>query len=454
MERQTDVLVVGGCTAGLFFAGLMADQGYKVLVVDKSGEADLGRRYDIIHIGTEQVKAFNVPIPVQGDEDYVSAFSYNISRSALDRWPKGSHNQVLVLHRHLFIKRMVKRAKEKGVEILFDTEFQKLLYNEKGRICGAAVRSGDGQVEIRSRLVADASGIPAVVRTRLPPGYGVENFVTGERDQFYVVLRYVKLKDPEYKLTPAGWPYYKTWIAPQHLPGGAIIGVGASLSFAYAEQCYKRFCSAITLPDHELMYVEKSSTPYRRPPYSFVADGFVVLGDAACMTNPWNGEGVPYAWCLCSIAAEEFGRVMKDGCIPSTEQVWNVNLRYIREQGAQFAQFLSMLTGAVDCTAEENDYEFEKSIIFQDDEEKQEGGLIGKVLKGMLQGKLSVRTVAKLAGAASTGSRMLKLYRAYPDNPQGLASWARRADKLWAKAGSMADLALQDFNNVNKEGGK
>jgi flavin-dependent dehydrogenase len=73
----------------------------------------------------------------------------------------------------------------------------------------------------------------------------------------------------------------------------------------------KKFESLGFLPDNELESIEQSSTPYRKPPYSFISDGFLVIGDSACITNPWTGEGVPYAWLLCSIAAEEFGKVMK-----------------------------------------------------------------------------------------------------------------------------------------------
>jgi hypothetical protein len=68
---------------------------------------------------------------------------------------------------------------------------------------------------VNARLTVDASGIPAVVRTSLPENYGVETFVTGPRDQFYVVLHYIKLKDPvkDKVTTTTTWPYYKTWLA-------------------------------------------------------------------------------------------------------------------------------------------------------------------------------------------------------------------------------------------------
>jgi flavin-dependent dehydrogenase len=289
-----------------------------------------------------------------------------------------------------------------------------------------------------------------VLRTSLPETYGVENFVTGPRDQFYVVLHYVNLKNPEKDkvVINTTWTHYKTWLAPQLKEGGAIMGVGANLSFEYAERVFQRFAALGFLPEHTLDHIEQGSTPYRRPPYSFVADGFVALGSAACISNPWSGEGVPYGWLLCSIAAEEFGAAMKGGKYPLKEAVWTTNLRYIKEQGALFAKNLAMLSGAVSCTAEENDYEYKHSIIYEDDNEKGKGGsLIPKLIKGLLSGGISAGALGSLLSAAGTGEKIYKHYMAFPETPAGFGDWVRKADKLWSKAGSMADLAEKDLAN-------
>ncbi|MDR2742697.1 MAG: hypothetical protein LBB98_11180 [Treponema sp.] len=454
MERNTDVLVVGACTAGLYFAGLMARQGYRTLVCDRSSEADLGRRYDIIHIGQEYFGQFELPEPGPGDPDYVTTFHRSILRSALDKWPKNTLADVLVLRRAPLMKRLAAWAREQGAELLLNAEYERPVFDEKNRLAGAVLRRDDVELEIKARLTADASGIGAVVRTMLPEDYGVETFVTGPRDQFYVVLRYVKLKNPKEDAVDVTrtWPYYKTWLAPQLDPAGAIMGVGANLSFDYAERCWKRFAERVAMPEHELDHIEQSSTPYRRPPYSFVADGFVVLGDAACITNPWSGEGVPYAWRLCSIAAEELGRCMKDGAYPSRKAAWQVNVRYIRSQGAEFARNLAMLSGAVQCSPEENDYEFRHSIIFEDDKDRGKGNLVVKLLKGLISGGLSLKALGSLMGAAGIGGRIFGHYRSFPENPAGFGGWVQKAEELWGKAGSMAELAERDLAEMGKAG--
>ncbi|GHT61298.1 hypothetical protein FACS1894109_19750 [Spirochaetia bacterium] len=172
------------------------------------------------------------------------------------------------------------------------------------------------------------------------------------------------------------------------------------------------------------------------------------MGDAACITNPWSGEGVPYAWRLGAIAAEEYSRAMKDGAYPSRESVWNINVRYQKEQGALFAQNLAMLCGAVGCTEKENDYEFKHAIIYEDETEK--GNLLLKLLKAFVSGGISPKSLGNLIHAAGTGGAIFKHYTAYPGTPEGLPQWIQQADALWEKAGSMADLAERDLAGMGK----
>lgn len=433
---QYDVIIVGACTAGTYFSDLLGKAGLKVLVIDKDSEENLCKRLDIVHFTYDSYKEFGVEEPKEGDEDFVRNFEVCYSKSALNNHLKTNYLKVSVLHLPLFIKKLRKKAMEHQVEFRFGTCFDHLLHDEKKRICGIATKDGE---EIRSRLVVDASGISAVVRRSMDDPY-MENFETGPRDKFYVLLKYVELLDKNIKITAStGWPYFKGWIAPQHHAGGAIIGVGANLSFDYARKCMKKFEDNIPLPEYRLQYEEMACTPYRRPPFSFVTDGFLAIGDAACLTKPINGEGIPSAWVQCTPAADVVIEALKDGKYPTKEALWKINTMYQRGEGAAYARERAMLIGAVDMAPKDNDYMFEKGIVFRSDDEPECKNLVGTLLKGVLKGKFSVAAFLSLVKAVLKGMSLEKHYKNYPETPEGYLEWEKKALKLWEKAGSMAD---------------
>ena len=430
-----DVVIVGACTAGTYFAGLLAKRGLKVLVIDRDSEANLAKRLDIIHFTRDSYADFGVEPSGEGDEEFVRNFHVCYGKSALNNHLKTNYINVAVLHLPLFIKRLRKTAGEAGAVFQFGTAFKELRY-ENGRIAGIVTTTGE---EIPARLVVDASGIAAVVRRSINDPY-MESFETGPRDKFYVLLKYVKLKDPSIKVVDStSWPYYKGWIAPQHTPGGAIVGVGANLSFDYARKCMAKFEAAIPLPEYELQYEEMACTPYCRPPFSFVTDGFLVIGDAACLTKPINGEGIPSAWVQCTPAADIVAAALENGKYPTKEKLWEINRIYQTGEGAAYAGERAMLIGAVNMTEKDNDYLYKKGIVFKSDDEPEVDNLLGALLKGVVTGQFSLKALVSLASSTMKGEALKKHYMAYPATPQGYPAWEKKALALWKKAGSMAD---------------
>ena len=53
-----DVLIVGGSTTGCWFAEKMAENGSKVLVIEKQLPDDVSRTYDIFHMGEAEMERF------------------------------------------------------------------------------------------------------------------------------------------------------------------------------------------------------------------------------------------------------------------------------------------------------------------------------------------------------------------------------------------------------------
>jgi len=249
MDEHCDILIIGAGTAGVYFGWQMARRGHSVVIVERSERAAVGRRLDVFHIDSVKFAEFGVPPPEEDSPEFCVVLEEGISYSPEGKYPKVVKYPFHVMRLPLFLQRMFALAESEGVELAFETAFSGLVY-EDGKIAGAVVEREGEQKTLRARLVVDASGINAVVRTALPPDYGVENFKIAPDEKFYVVLRYVTWLDPQRPRTvnSEGWTFYKAWIAPSFHERGGIIGIGATGSYDRAEEVFKQLTESISLP--------------------------------------------------------------------------------------------------------------------------------------------------------------------------------------------------------------
>lgn len=448
--KKYDVIIIGAATSGSFFARKMAEQGFSVKVIERLSQEKLGRRLDIFHVCKKDFANFGLPIVEEGNPIHAFEFENGYTKSPYDNYPKLTKDRVVGMHMPEYIALMNQWASEKGAEFEYSASFEDFVY-EDGKISGIKYRAFDKEKTVLGKVVVDCSGTTSAARKKLPKDYGVETFDISDEDKFYVILRYVKLLNKEdYLDGTTGYPYYKTWIAPQMDPQGAIIGIGACHSYEYAEGIYKDFEQTVKLPEHEITHYERGTTPYTRPPYSFVADNFIVSGDAACLTKPNNGEGVTSSMVQMEIATRILGQALKNNDT-SKKALWSINKEYNQKQGADFASTRAILTKAVKATKDEFEYFFKKDIIFSEKflnsvaegpEIKMSVKDILKIVFGILGGvltrKLSIATLKKLLEGLSLGNQLKKLYLDFPDSPSGYDAWIQKADAIWKKVGKMA----------------
>jgi len=200
------------------------------------------------------------------------------------------------------------------------------------------------------------------VRTRLPNDFGVENDPISDDDTLFVILQYWDDIASEHPTGLNFYPFHKTFCNPSY-GDGAILGVGQPGSYEYAEQVHREFLAERFPNQHRLVKRCQGRTPFRRPPYSLVGDGFVVMGDAAFMTKPFSGEGVTSGFTGCQIAAEVATAALSKGNV-SRAALWPYNVRYFRDQGSKFAELLAQLPAAAELSRRDVNYLFEQDIIF------------------------------------------------------------------------------------------
>lgn len=448
--KKYDIAVIGAATSGAFFAKKMSEKGYSVKVIEKNPIEKLGCKYDIFHVGRKEFERFGIPRPVEGDKEWAFEFETNYTAAPSGKYPIKTFDPMVGLHMHDYTVLMDKWAEQSGAEFEYGAVFEDFIF-EKGKIAGFTYRTDEGKQEIYAKCVVDCSGIESVARRKLPAGSHVEQFEITPEDMFYVVLKYVKFTDPDfvYNTSSTGWPFYKSWLAPQADPNGGILGIGACHSYEYAQSILEEVVEKIPMPPYTVTRTEKGRTPYTRPPYSFVTDSFIVTGDAGCLTKPNNGEGVTSSMVHMEIAADVLDEALKAEDL-SVRKLWKINKLYNEKQGADFASTRALLTKIVKAKKDEFEFFFEKGHdVLQafldgaaDGPEIKIGTsqllpAVGKILGGIVTGKVSAATLKEAVNGFTLGNKLKQHYLSFPDSPSGYREWAEKADELWAKVGKM-----------------
>ncbi|MDE6302867.1 MAG: hypothetical protein K2M36_04715, partial [Clostridia bacterium] len=288
--------------------------------------------------------------------------------SPYGNYPKrGEDFPTVGFHKHDYIMLMAERAKQNGAEIIYGACFKDLIFDEKGRVIGAKYVTQNGEQEVFARIVADCSGIPAVARTKLPATSVVNNDKTTDSDILFVVLYYINYLDRQ--LDPRSldgfFLHYKSWSAPAGDGYDAILGIGSGHSYAYAEEVFNsQFLKNVKRPAFTVEKIERGLTPYKRSLYSFVDDGFIAIGDSACITKPTSGEGCTSALVLGKIAVEVISKLLKSEGFLTKEKMWSINTRYMKDQGKDFDSLRPLLYGVIATSFDEGEYMFKNDVVF------------------------------------------------------------------------------------------
>ncbi len=458
--KNYDIIVVGGSTTGSWFARQMAQRGHSVLMIEKETRENVSRHYDIVHMSKKEMEEFNLHIPKETDSDFGFYFGSSPAYSPYGNYPKMTDKPeaIIGLHKHEYIVKMQDLAAEAGAEILTGAEFSDFIKDKNGKITGIKYITEDGVNEAFGSLVADCSGIPAVARTKLDNTSTAENIKLTNKDLFHVVLYYIVYKDKT--VNPDDYHgfflNYKAWSAPSGNEHSAILGIGASYGYSYAEEIFKDFTKNYKLPEYTVEKIEKWVTPYHRALYSFVDDGFIAMGDAACLTKPNNGEGCTSSLVQGRIAVETTDRLLKSGKPLSKENLWTINKQYIEKQGIAFDSLRPMLLGFVAPDLTEAEYLFSKDLIYS---KKILGGggndldltakdiiyILTGISKALITKKIKFSKVKALAKGIADSGKVTKLYKEFPETPNGYFEWKAKADALWNEIGGVSDTCDKEL---------
>ncbi|WP_332450399.1 NAD(P)/FAD-dependent oxidoreductase [Methanoculleus sp.] len=331
MKSNYDVLVVGGGPAGALAAKTAAEAGNSVCLIEK--RAAIGTPVRCAEgIGKELLKEYIRPDPrwISADIERARIIVPNGTAISLDQDRAG--NEVgYVLDRKVFDRELVWQAAEAGADVFVKTRATGPIM-ENGAVRGAKVISTGTPAEIRAEVVLAADGTEAQFARRAGLDTTVPLREMMSCAQYLMTDIDIEAGSTDFYLGNEIAPEGYLWVFPKG-DRTANVGIGItgrkSKDGSRAKDYLDRFV-AKNFPNGKTIEAIVGGVPVCRPLPCTVADGLMVIGDAARVVDPITGGGIGNALYTGRLAAQvastciEAGNCSKEALMPYDTE-WRVS---------------------------------------------------------------------------------------------------------------------------------
>ena len=323
-----DVLVIGGGPAGAACAYWLAEAGWDVLLVEKKHyprEKTCGD--GLTPRSVRQLSDMGLDDALAGHHRFVGLRSVAFGKTLELGWPDhpGFPPYGYVVTRHDLDQLVAERAEKAGATVWQEAEAADLVRDGSGRVAGAVVRrrNGDGPVpqEVAARLVVVADGSNSRIGRALgaerdrsyPQGMAIRGYFASPRHDEPWIESHLDVRDADGNVLPG-----YGWIFPVG-DGRVNVGVGLLSTFSQwkaVNTSHLMDAFVAGAPGSWEIRPETACGPPtggRLPMGLSVGPRFgadwLLCGDASGAINPFNGEGIAYAYetgRLAALAAADF----------------------------------------------------------------------------------------------------------------------------------------------------
>jgi len=469
MNHDYDVIIAGAGIAGMITAVSTAkhsNQNLRILVIDRNSRQEVGKKSgsgwvcgDAVSKSSLDFLANEVGIrygkpEVEHTVQGIVAYSPDHSSKAMF---EGSG---FMLNRRLLPQRQLSDAEKMGVEFQFDTCADGLIA-EDGFIKGVQFRSAkDNSVSKKTaKLVVDATGSASRLRTGLPIKSYIEKEIDKENDMESTGRYIIEFEhgvedhtffDADYgiihlnqEIAPGGY----AWVFPK---GKNKMNIGLGVQRRILEKRNKKLGKQDTLQSLIDEYVRTNpvikswklaegsgdqgntkgswQVPVRRQNDCLVANGYMIVGDAAWMPRPVDAGGIGPAIYASTIAGRVAAEALEQNDM-SERGLWKFNTEYVRTYGYRMASFEILRRFLQIINNDDLNYGL-KHFLAQDDIDsitrrehpdfkRADYGNPGRLIWAF--GRLGLARGLKYA--AEKSKKLMEHYMNYPSSPDGFEDW-------------------------------
>lgn len=443
-----DVMVIGAGTAGCLAAKTTAEAGLKTCIVERKRREEIGEKVCGDALGEHHLKTLGLETPQSGElEKRIEGI--RIYSPDLETVFSIAHEDFVgyLLNRRLFGQWLLRKALDEDA-LLFDSTQCLDPIIEEGFVAGVKAKDAKTgkNIQLRAKVVVDASGFMAVVRRKLPEEIGIENEVANEDvEACYREIRQLRQETGNQgfceiylnqKVSPGGY----TWIFPK---GGAKVNAGLGICMRSKfpnpkNQFYKHVLTKPIFEGSLLLQGGAWYDPTRKPLDNMVGNGIAVTGDAACLVNPIHGGGIGPSMLGGWLAGRTIIEALEKGDV-SQKSLWVYNCKYMELYGVKQAGLDVFRTLLLTSRDEDLNYGMKYRLLMEEDILKAGLGqefhiTVTDTAKRVFRGLKRIRFLNKLRLNVNLMKQVKAHYKRYPETPEGLIKWQLRTEALFREA--------------------
>jgi len=447
VENKTEILVVGGGPAGVLSALTAAKFGRKVILIDAKSYSEIGNKTcgDAINLGPLEKleKELGLEKP-HGDEvaDVVEELVFQTDRVKFSLFGDG-----FVLNRHPYGQRLLKKAKDYGVEIRAETKAVKAIVDSTG-VKGATVlnKVTNEKYDISARITIDCSGRNFQIRKTIPTDLfpNLEKYME-KRDVAASYREIIKLKEDH--------PYHNQilLIYTEEVPEPGYFwlfskgtkklnaGIGWWLDMETEKGMKESFWDALHKfypPDtYEVVHKGGYTIPTRYPLLNAVAPGFLTAGDAAFHVNPFSAEGHGPALSAGFYAGKIASEAIREDDV-SVEKLWGYNVAVMKDFGLSHTKLQLFPEALYKAKISGLEFLFKREILSQDQFMDLHGGKSltrVEILKILIRAFPRYKLLLYINKISKGAQTFNELFERYPTSPSEYQNWLEEFNLVMGK---------------------